>query len=88
MERFIADLVKDFETGKLDRREFCKTVALAATVYAAGAEANAQAPRGFKVLGINHLSYSCRTTPKPVTSTPRCSTSRACRTRTAASART
>jgi hypothetical protein len=35
MERFIADLVKNFESGKVDRREFCKTVALAATVYAA-----------------------------------------------------
>jgi catechol 2,3-dioxygenase-like lactoylglutathione lyase family enzyme len=59
MERFIAGLVDQFESGKVDRREFCKTVALAATVYAAGDAAQAQAPRGFKVLGINHLSYSC-----------------------------
>ena len=59
MERFIADLVRNFESGKLDRREFCKTVALAATVYAAGDAANAQAPRGFKVIGVNHLSYTC-----------------------------
>ena len=59
MERFIADLVKNFESGKLDRREFCKTVALAATVYAAGDAAQAQATRGFKVLGVNHLSYTC-----------------------------
>jgi catechol 2,3-dioxygenase-like lactoylglutathione lyase family enzyme len=59
MERFIADLVKDYESGKVDRREFCKTVALAATVYAAGDAANAQAPRGFKMIGINHLSYAC-----------------------------
>jgi catechol 2,3-dioxygenase-like lactoylglutathione lyase family enzyme len=59
MERFIADLVKSFESGKVDRREFCKTVALAATVYAAGDAANAQATRGFKVIGVNHLSYSC-----------------------------
>ena len=59
MERFIADLVKSFESGKLDRREFCKTVALAATVYAAGDAAQAQATRGFKVLGVNHLSYTC-----------------------------
>ena len=53
MERFIADLVKSFESGKMDRREFCQTVALAATVYAAGDAANAQAPRGMKVLGVN-----------------------------------
>src|SRR5580704_18203051 len=59
MERFIADLVKSFESGKMDRREFCQTVALAATVYAAGDAANAQAPRGLKVLGVNHMVYSC-----------------------------
>ena len=59
MERFIADLVKNYEGGKVDRREFCKTVTLAATDYAAGDAANAQAPRGFKMLGINHISYTC-----------------------------
>jgi catechol 2,3-dioxygenase-like lactoylglutathione lyase family enzyme len=60
MERFIAGLVKDFETGKIDRREFCQTVALAAMVYGAGEAANAQnAGRGLKVLGINHVSYTC-----------------------------
>jgi hypothetical protein len=40
MERFIAGLVKDFESGKLDRREFCQTVALAAVVFGAGEAAN------------------------------------------------
>ena len=59
MERFIAGLVKDFESGKLDRREFCQTVALAAAVYGAGDAANAQAARGFKMIGINHISYTC-----------------------------
>jgi catechol 2,3-dioxygenase-like lactoylglutathione lyase family enzyme len=59
MERFIADLVKNYENGKVDRREFCKTVALAATVYAAGDAANAQATSGFKMIGINHISYAC-----------------------------
>src|SRR5258708_28588389 len=59
MERFIADVVKNCESGKVDRREFCKTVALATTVYAAGDAANAQAARGFKVIGVNHLSYTC-----------------------------
>jgi hypothetical protein len=59
MERFIADLVKNYENGKVDRREFCKTVALAATVYAAGDAANSQAPRGLKMIGINHVSYTC-----------------------------
>lgn len=59
MERFIANLVKDFDSGKLDRREFCQSVTLAALVYASGEAANAQASRGFKVLGINHISYQC-----------------------------
>ena len=61
MERFIADLVKDFETGKVDRRQFCETIALAATVYAAGeAAANAAPARGFEMLGVNHISYACQ----------------------------
>ena len=60
MERFIADLVKGFESGKINRRQFCETVALAATAYAAGGAANAQTPRrGFKMIGINHISYTC-----------------------------
>src|SRR5437899_11884363 len=56
MERFIAGLVKDFERGKLDRREFCQRVALAAVVYGTGEAATAQATRGFKMIGINHTS--------------------------------
>lgn len=59
MERFIADLVRSYESGAIDRREFCKSVALAAVVYGAGDAANAQPARGFKVLGINHISYAC-----------------------------
>jgi catechol 2,3-dioxygenase-like lactoylglutathione lyase family enzyme len=59
MEGLIADLVKRFESGKMDRREFCQTVALAATVYAAGEGANAETSSGFTVLGINHFSYTC-----------------------------
>jgi catechol 2,3-dioxygenase-like lactoylglutathione lyase family enzyme len=59
MERFIADLVRGLDSGKIDGREFCKAVALAAVVYDAGDAAKAQAERGFKVIGINHLSYTC-----------------------------
>ena len=59
MERFIADLVNSFDSGKIDRRQFCETVALAATVYAAGSEAQAAPQRGLKMLGINHISYAC-----------------------------
>lgn len=37
----------------------CKSVAFAATVYAAGDAAKAQEPRGVKIVGINHISYPC-----------------------------
>ena len=60
MERFIADLVTDLDNGKVDRRQFCETVALAAIVYAAGEGATNAAPaRGFKAIAINHISYAC-----------------------------
>ena len=59
MERFIADLVQGLDSGRLDRREFCQAVALAAAVYGAGDAALAQAQRGFKIIGINHFSYTC-----------------------------
>jgi catechol 2,3-dioxygenase-like lactoylglutathione lyase family enzyme len=59
MERFIDNLVKGLDSGQIDRREFCKTVALAAAVYGAGEAAHAQSDRGFKIIGINHISYRC-----------------------------
>jgi catechol 2,3-dioxygenase-like lactoylglutathione lyase family enzyme len=59
MERFIADLVHGLDSGRIDRREFCQAVALAAAVYGAGDAAQAQAQRGFKIIGINHMSYTC-----------------------------
>ena len=59
MERFIADLVQGLDSGAIDRREFCKAVVLAAVVYGAGDAARAQPQRGFKIIGINHISYTC-----------------------------
>ena len=60
MEDFIAGLVDDLDTGKIDRRQFCETVALAGIVYAAGAEAaNAAPAQGFKPIAVNHISYAC-----------------------------
>ena len=60
MEDFIADLVDDLDGGKLTRRQFCETVALAAAVAAAGPEAaNAAPAQGFKIIGVNHISYAC-----------------------------
>jgi catechol 2,3-dioxygenase-like lactoylglutathione lyase family enzyme len=58
-ERFIDDLVQGLDSGAIDRREFCQAVALAAAVYGAGEAAQAQASRGFKIIGVNHISYAC-----------------------------
>ena len=45
MERFIADLVRNFESGRINRRQFCEAVTLAASVYAMGDAAKAQRRR-------------------------------------------
>jgi catechol 2,3-dioxygenase-like lactoylglutathione lyase family enzyme len=60
MEDFIAGLVSQLDSGKIDRRQFCETVTLAAVVYAAGRDAASAAPaQGFKPIAINHISYAC-----------------------------
>src|SRR5258707_15282969 len=58
MERFIATLVQGLDSVKIDRSEFCKSVALAAAVYGAGDSGQAQGHRGFKIIGMNHKSYT------------------------------
>ena len=70
MERFVAGLVKDFEAGKITRRQVCEGVALAAAVFGFGDAAKAAPARGLKILGVNHISYSCPDYAKaPATST-------------------
>ena len=60
MEQLIANLISDFERGKIDRRRFCETVAIAAVVYAAGEHAaNAAPAQGFSPIAVNHISYAC-----------------------------
>jgi catechol 2,3-dioxygenase-like lactoylglutathione lyase family enzyme len=60
MERFIANLIRDFEGGKIDGRQFCEAVAIAAAVHAAGEHAaNAAPAQGFSPISINHISYAC-----------------------------
>jgi len=60
MENFIAKVLKEFEDGKMSRRQLIQTIAVAATVYAAGEEAaNAATTSSFKTIAVNHLSYSC-----------------------------
>src|SRR5690242_4819989 len=60
MESFIFKALKDFEHGKMSRRQLIQTIAVAAAVYGAGEEAAEAAPStGFKTIAVNHISYSC-----------------------------
>jgi len=57
MESFIAKLLKDFEEGKMDRRQLIKSLALAATAAAAAAPAANAAGKPLEALYVNHISY-------------------------------
>src|SRR5690242_1381753 len=59
MDRFIANLLKQFEDGKLTRRELIQTIALSAAACGAGVEAAAKESTtlGFHTIAVNHVSY-------------------------------
>ena len=57
MEAFVARLLKDFEDGKMSRRQLIRTLALAATAGAAGTSAAAQTATGFRTVRLDHISY-------------------------------
>jgi catechol 2,3-dioxygenase-like lactoylglutathione lyase family enzyme len=60
MERFIFKALKDFENGKMSRRQLIQTITIAAATFGAGEEAANAAPAdGFKTVGVNHISYAC-----------------------------
>jgi catechol 2,3-dioxygenase-like lactoylglutathione lyase family enzyme len=62
MEHIIADLLSDFERGKMTRRQLIQSLALTATAASAvgatsiGAAAAADG-KGFKAVAVNHISY-------------------------------
>lgn len=66
-EQIIDKVVKDFENGKMSRRELIRTLALTVTAVTAGsvtavsaaspAPAAAADGKGFKALTVNHISY-------------------------------
>ena len=62
MDQFLESMLKEFESGKISRRQLIQTVAIAATAYAAGeatmAEAAPPTTLGFHTIGVNHISYS------------------------------
>jgi catechol 2,3-dioxygenase-like lactoylglutathione lyase family enzyme len=58
MEHIIATLLKDFEAGKMTRRQLIQSLALAATAAAGAAPLAAAAEgKGFKAVTVNHISY-------------------------------
>jgi len=59
MERIIAALLRDFENGRLTRRQLIQSLAMTATAAAAAGPAPAAAADGkaFKALSGNHISY-------------------------------
>jgi catechol 2,3-dioxygenase-like lactoylglutathione lyase family enzyme len=72
MESVIAGLLKDFEDGKMSRRQLIQSLALAAVAAAPGASALAQTaaaapkppipqafePTGWKTVWLDHVSYA------------------------------
>jgi hypothetical protein len=61
MDRFVENMLKEFEGGKMSRRQLIQTIAAAATIYGAGEEAfaaPAPATLGFNTICCNHISYS------------------------------
>ena len=57
MEHLIANLLRDFEKGKMSRRELIQTLVLTATAASvAGATPSSQGS-GFKAIAVNHISY-------------------------------
>jgi len=63
MEHIIANLLSDFERGKMSRRQLIQSLALTATAASAvgatsvGAAAAAADGKGFKAVAVNHISY-------------------------------
>ena len=60
MEHLINKLLRDFEDGKMNRRQLVQSLALAASAAAAAAPAAAQEAKGFKAVTVNHISYQVK----------------------------
>ena len=57
MEHVIANLLQDFERGKMTRRQLIQSLALAATAASAASTAGAAEGTVAKAVSINHVSY-------------------------------
>jgi len=69
MENSSANLVKTFESGQVSRREFCENRGARGHRLRGGRSRQAQDDLCFKTIGVNHISYTCRTMPRRATST-------------------
>jgi catechol 2,3-dioxygenase-like lactoylglutathione lyase family enzyme len=56
VEGIINKLLRDFEEGKMNRRQLVQSLALAAAAAAGAAPAKAEGT-GFKAVTVNHISY-------------------------------
>jgi catechol 2,3-dioxygenase-like lactoylglutathione lyase family enzyme len=57
MEHIIANLLRDFELGKMNRRQLIQSLAVAASAASAVTPALAAGGKGFKAVTVNHISY-------------------------------
>ena len=58
METFISQLLKDFENGRMSRRQLIQSLALAAVAGSAARTAAAQTGNGFRTTHFDHISYA------------------------------
>jgi len=57
MEHVIANLLRDFEHGKLSRRELIRSLALTVTAASVATAAPTAEGQGFNAVAVNHISY-------------------------------
>jgi len=58
MEQIIAKLLRDFEDGKMNRRQLIQSLAVAAS--AAAVPAASAEGKGFQAVTVNHISYQVK----------------------------
>ena len=57
LEQIIARLLREFEDGKMDRRQLIRSLAVASSAAMAGSAVAAEEHKGFEAVGVNHISY-------------------------------
>ena len=57
MEQIIAKLLREFEEGKMNRRQLIQSLAVAASAATAAIPLAAAGGKGFKAVAVNHISY-------------------------------